>query len=126
MVPPLAPQSPPGWPQGVRPPDAPDWEASAVEFLLDCCPAGFRNHPVLCRQPLVLARFAAWQLDGAARAGELDLRSLRTALARQVPPEVVAQAVEVWQEVGAQLLRRRREVRLVADALCGARFVARL
>ena len=125
MVPPVA-QVPPGWPQGVSPPVSPDWEASAVEFLLDCCPSGFRNHPLLRRQPLVLARFAAWQLDGALRAGELDLRSLRTALARQVPPEVVAQAAEVWQEVGAQLLRRRREVRLVADALSGARFVPRL
>lgn len=97
-----------------------------MEFLLDCCPSGFRNHPMLRKQPLVLARFAAWQLDGAARAGELDLRSLRTVLATQVPPEVVGQAAEVWQEVGAQLLRRRREVRLVADALTGARFVARL
>lgn len=118
--------TPPGWPGRVRPPGTPDWEASAVEFLLDCCPSAFRNHPVLRRQPLVLARFAGWQLDGAVRAGELDLRTLRTSLAGRVPPEVIGQAADVWQEVGAHLLRRRREVRLVEDALGGARFVPRL
>lgn len=81
---------------------------------------------MLRRQPLVLARFAAWQLDGAVRAGEIDLRTLRSGLSRQVPAEVVSQAVDVWQEVGAQLVRLRREVEMVADALGGARFVPRL
>ncbi|PFG16614.1 hypothetical protein ATK74_1161 [Propionicimonas paludicola] len=117
---------PPGWPGRVWPPSAPDWELTAVEFLLDCCPAEFRNHPVLRRQPLVLARFAGWQLDGAIRAGEVDLRTLRAQLSGRVSPEVVGQAAEVWQEATAHLQRRRREVRLVADALGGARFRVRL
>ncbi len=117
---------PPGWPERVWPPGSPDWELSAVEFLLDCCPAEFRNHPVLRRQPLVLARFAGWQLDGALRAGELDLRTLRFSLSQRVPPQVVGQAAEVWQEAMAQLQRLRREARLVEDALGGARVRARL
>lgn len=117
---------PPGWPERVLPPGADGWESSAVEFLLDCCPSQFRTHPVLRRQPLVLARFAGWQVDAAITAGELDLRTLRMALRPKVPPAVVEQAVDVWLEVSAQLQRLRREVRLVGDALGGARFRARL
>ena len=50
---------PPGWPSRVRPPGAPDWEVTAVEFLLDCCPSDYRGYPVLRRHPAVLARFAS-------------------------------------------------------------------
>jgi hypothetical protein len=117
---------PPGWPERVRPPDSPDWELSAVEFLLDCCPAEFRNHPMLRRHPVVLARFAAWQLEGALRAGELDLRTLRFSLSQVAPPQVAGQAAEVWQEARAGIHRLRREARLVNDALGGARVRARL
>ncbi|MFZ0531016.1 MAG: hypothetical protein WAL91_10840, partial [Propionicimonas sp.] len=51
--------APPGWPDRVRPPEAPDWERTAVAFLFDCCPADYRGYPVLRRHPVVLARFAA-------------------------------------------------------------------
>lgn len=119
-------RTPPGWPIQVLPPTAPDWELSAVEFLLDCCPAQYRTYPLLRRHPLVLARFAGWQLDGAVRAGEVDLRALRTQLAGRVPPQVVGQAAEVWQEATAHLQRRRREVGLVEDALGGVRWRPRL
>ena len=50
---------PPGWPERVRPPGAPDWELTATEFLLDCCPADYRRYRLLRRHPVVLARFAA-------------------------------------------------------------------
>ena len=49
---------PPGWPPAVRPPGSPDWERTAVEWLLDLCPADYRGYPVLRRHPLALAALA--------------------------------------------------------------------
>jgi hypothetical protein len=51
--------APPGWPEEVRPPGAPDWERTAVAYLFDCCPPDLRGYEVLRRHPPVLARFAA-------------------------------------------------------------------
>ena len=50
---------PPGWPEEVRPPGAPDWERTAVAWLFDLCPPDYRAHEVLRRYPVLLARFAA-------------------------------------------------------------------
>src|SRR4051812_49588967 len=65
--------APPGWPDGVRPPGAPDWDVSAVAFLFDCCPADFRSYPVLRRHPLVLALFAVHFVAGQCRAAQEGL-----------------------------------------------------
>lgn len=118
--------TPPGWPETVRPPGAEDWEATAIAFLLDCCPADFRAYAVLRRHPLVLARFAAQFVAGQADAAREGLEEVRTSLARDVAPEVVTSAADAWLEQSARLVRRRRAVGLVADALRGQVFVRRL
>ena len=48
---------PPGWPPGVAPPGTEDWEATAVEFLLELVP-DLRGHSAR-RYPVVLAAIAA-------------------------------------------------------------------
>lgn len=118
--------SPPGWPYGVRPPGSSGWEDTAAAFLLDCCPADYRAYPVLRRHPVVLARFAAVFVGAQVDAAAHDLGGLRTALLDHVPPEVVQAAVEAWEEQAALLIRRRREVGLVEEALRGRVFVRRL
>ncbi len=118
--------SPPGWPDAVRPPGSPGWEGTAAVFLLDCCPADFRAYPVLRRHPVVLARFAAVYVSAHQEASAGALGTLRTGLAGQVPPEAVQAAVDAWEEQAALLVRRRREVGLVEDALRGRTFVQRL
>ena len=55
--------SPPGWPREVRPPDAPDWERTACNWLLDQCPPDYRAYPALRRHPVVLARFALLHIE---------------------------------------------------------------
>ena len=47
---------PPGWPSQVRPPGASGWEATAIAYLLDCCPPDFRAYRVLRNHPIVLAQ----------------------------------------------------------------------
>src|SRR6476619_1042713 len=81
--------APPGWPDHVRPPGAPDWEASAVAYLFDCCPADFRSYPVLHRHGTVLARFAVVFVEAQQEAAERGLAEIRTILRGRVDPHVV-------------------------------------
>ena len=118
--------TPPGWPAGVRPPGAVDWEATATAFLLDCCPPDFRAYPVLRRHPVVLARFATHFVAGQCEAAQTAVALIRTELADWVSAEVVAAAADAWLEQGARLLRVRRSVRLVEEALQGVSFVPKL
>jgi hypothetical protein len=117
---------PPGWPTAVRPPGAPDWERTAVSFLLDCCPPDFRRYRVLRRHPAVLARFAAQFVDGQYHSAQEGLAGIRVSLLDYVEPEVVEAAVDAWEQQSAQLARTRRAVALVEEALRGKVFVRKL
>jgi hypothetical protein len=118
--------SPPGWPRQVRPPGAPDWERSAVNWLLDICPPEFRSYPVLRRHDVVLARFAVLHVEACQSAVRRGLSEARAALRDVADADTVEGAVETWQREQARLLAERRAVGLVEEALRGRRFVARL
>ena len=117
---------PPGWPPEVLPPQAPDWERSAVAWLFDLCPPDYRAHDVLRRHPEVLARFAAGHVDANVRAAREGLRTVRSELAARVPPEVVEAAIAAYDREGRRLVRAASQIALVADALTGKRWVPRL
>ena len=117
---------PTGWPEAVRPPGAPDWEATAVSFLLDCCPAEYRLYPVLRRHAVVLARFAAEFVESQVRACRDGLGEARSSLGGLVSPEVLDAATSAWHEQEALLRRRRREVALVEESLRGKVFIRKL
>lgn len=118
--------TPPGWPERVRPPGAPDWEATAIAFLLDCCPADFRAYPVLRNHPVVLARFAAQFVEGQYHSAQEGIAGARISLMDYVSADVVESATQAWLEQSAQLVRVRRAVALVEEALRGKVFVRRL
>ncbi len=117
---------PPGWPNRVRPPGTPDWEATAAAFLFDCCPADYRAYPVLRRHPVVLARFAAEFVASQVGASRDALAQVRTSLADHVEVSVIQAAADAWAEQAARLVRLQREVTLVEEALRGAVFVRKL
>lgn len=118
--------APPGWPAQVRPPDAPDWERTASNWLLDLCPADFRGYPTLRKHPVVLARFAALHLDACRLAARRGLSEARSELRDVADADTIEQVVETWHAEAARLAGVRREVGLVEEALRGGRFVARL
>ena len=118
--------APPGWPDQVPPPGVPNWEVSAVAFLLDCCPADFRAYRVLRNHPVVLAQFASHFVEGQVRAAHEGLAAVRTGLERFVDPPVVEAATEAWLEQAARLTRTRRAVTLINDALRGRIYVPRM
>jgi hypothetical protein len=118
--------APPGWPAEVRPPDAPDWERTATNWLLDLCPPEFRSYPTLRKHVVVLARFALLHVEAMQAATRRGLSEARAELRRVVPPDVVEHAVQTWLAEDARLAAVRREVGLVEDALRGTRYRARL
>lgn len=118
--------APPGWPAEVRPPDAPDWERTAVAWLLDISPPEFRAYAGLRRHVLVLARMAVLHVEASQTAIRRGLSEARADLRDLGGPEVVDAALSCLQAEEARLLRRRREVGLVEEALRGRRYVARL
>ena len=117
---------PPGWPPEVLPPQAPDWQSSAVAWLLDLCPPDYRAHEVLRRHPVVLARFAAGHVEASVQAARDGLRTVRQELRDVVPPEVVEAAITAYDREGRRLVQAGRQVALVAEALRGKRWVPRL
>jgi hypothetical protein len=118
--------APPGWPPQVRPPDAPDWERTAVEWLLDLCPADYRRYTGLRRHVVVLARFAVLHVEANQAAVRRGLSEVRADLRDVASLEVVDAAVQTFQLEEARLLAVRRAVGLVEEALRGRRYVARL
>ena len=108
------------------PPQAPEWERSAVAWLLDLCPPDYRAHDVLRRYPVVLARFAAGHVAAGVQAARDGLRTVRAELGDVVPPEVVDAAIGAYEREGRRLVRTRRQVALVDAALRGERWVPRL
>jgi hypothetical protein len=118
--------APPGWPSAVRPPGAPGWEASAITYLLDCCPADFRAYRVLRNHPVVLAQFAIHFVNGQQETSERGLAGVRTSLSEYVEPEIVEAATQAWLEQAARLVRIRRAVALLDEALRGRVFVRKL
>ncbi len=120
------PVSPPGWPAAVRPPGAPDWEATAASWLLDQCPPEYRTYPALRRHVVVLARFAVLHVEASQSAVNQGLSEARGGLRDVAEAAVVDAAVEAWQRESARLIGVRRGAGLVEEALRGRRFVARL
>ena len=117
---------PPGWPPEVLPPQAPDWERSAVGWLFDLCPADYRAHEVLRRHPVVLARFAAGHVGSAVEAARHGIRTIRADLRGVVGPEVVDASIAAYEREGRRLLTVTRQIALVEAALRGERHVPRL
>jgi len=117
---------PPGWPAQVRPPGATGWEATAIAYLLDCCPPDFRAYRVLRNHPVVLAQFATHFVNGQHEASQRGLAAVRTSISEHVDAAVVEAATQAWLEQGARLARTRRAVALIGEALQGRVFVRKL
>ncbi len=118
--------APPGWPPQVRPPDAPAWERTAANWLLDICPPEYRGYSGLRRHVVVLARFAVLHVEASQAACRRGLSEARSDLRDVATLEVVEAAVQTFQLEEARLIGLRRAVGLVEEALRGRRYVARL
>lgn len=117
---------PPGWPELVRPPGSPDWQDSAVLWLLDQVPPEYRRYDVLRRHPVLLARFAADHTTASLEAARVGWRTLRVDLASTLPTEAIDEAINAYEREGMRLAKVSQAVQLLGEALAGRRWVARL
>jgi hypothetical protein len=117
---------PPWWPADVRPPGTPDWERSAVSWLLDQVPGEWRAHDVLRRYPTLLARLAAGETAASLEATREGWRTLRRDAGRggaKLPPEVVEEAMAAYERQGIRLVELQRQVDAVRNAIDGRTWV---
>ncbi len=117
---------PPGWPDAVLPPGAPEWEQSASAWLLDLCPADFRGYAVLRRHLLGLAWLAYRHVGAQRQAMAAGLGRIRTDLSRDLPPPALEEMIQAVEHEQARLMAASRGVELLARALRGERYVPRL
>lgn len=113
---------PPGWPAPVPGPGTPEFEASAVSWLYEHCPADFRRYAVLRRYPLLLGRLAVEQLTAARSAAREGYRTARAQLADRVPPAALGELLAAYEQEGRRLSHALRGAQLVARALSGEQF----
>ncbi|MFI6295799.1 hypothetical protein ACIBEJ_29670 [Nonomuraea sp. NPDC050790] len=117
---------PPEWPAEVRPPSVPDWETSAVAWLLDAVPPDYRAHEVLRRHPIALARMAVHHVNSAIEAARAGYRGAAVDLKGHLPPHAVEAVLDVYREEGPRLVRLSRAIDAVERALRGETFTATL
>ncbi len=115
---------PPGWPVRVADPDDAAFEESATRWLWDVSSLERSPASVWARHPRALAFRVSCDLDARVEGARLAYARARTALIDAgVDPEEALRALEAE---AAELQRLQREVAMVAQALEGRRWQARL
>lgn len=115
---------PPGWPARVADPDAADFPDSAMRWLWDVGSIERSPTSVWARHPRALAFRVACDLEARVEGARLAYARARTALSEAgLDPQEALTALEAE---AAALHRLLREVSMVAEALEGRRWQARL
>jgi hypothetical protein len=115
---------PAGWPAGVHPPGAEEFEATAVTWLLEVVPPDYRLYGVLRRYPVALAAMARHHAEACVEGARQGYRTARTELADALPPHAVDSVLAAYRKEGARLAATARAVTLVERALHGEAFTS--
>ncbi|MDH2430388.1 hypothetical protein [Sphaerisporangium sp. TRM90804] len=117
---------PPAWPEEVLPPGDPEWESSAVTWLLDAVPPDYRAYGVLRRHPVALARMARHHVNAMVEAARTGYRGAAVDLKDHLPPHAIEAVLETYRREGPRLVRLAGAVEVVEQALRGQTFVPRM
>jgi hypothetical protein len=110
----------------VHPPGSPDFERTAVSWLLDVVPPDYRLHGVLVRHPIALAALARHHLAACVEGARAGYRSARAELGKDLPPTGLTAVLAAYQAEGRRLVTTAQAVDLVGRALRGETFVSQL
>jgi hypothetical protein len=108
---------PAGWPEAVAPPGTEDWEATAVEWLLELVPDLRGN--VVRRYPVVLVVIARHAVAGTVDGLRAGYRTARTELGEAVPPHAVDAALTAYRDEGRRLAAVAKGAEMIERALRG-------
>lgn len=114
---------PPGWPAGVQPPGSPDFERTAVTWLLDVVPPDYLLHGVLRRHPIALAALARHHLAACVEGARNGYRTARTELGPHLSPSAIEAVLNAYRSEGSRLATAARAADLLERALHGEEFV---
>ncbi|MFF4648377.1 hypothetical protein [Streptomyces sp. NPDC001380] len=111
------PPVPAHWPADVYPPGTTGWQRTAVRWLWQFVPAGYRRHDVLHEQPVLLALLAVHEADASREAA-----ARAAAVVREHPdvlpvPALADRVVRMLEEEGGRLAGLVREAESVASVL---------
>ncbi|MFI1585663.1 hypothetical protein [Embleya sp. NPDC020630] len=109
----------------MRPPGEAGWEETAVAWLFDQCPPGYRNHDVLRAFPVILARLAHQHVSAALAAARDGYGTARLDLRDAVPVHAMDGVLRMYEYEGSRAAATERAVDLVERALAGERWNAR-
>src|SRR5690348_5763939 len=76
---------PAGWPSAVAPPGTQDWETTAVAWLLDILPPGYREHKRVHRYPAGMAAIARHHAEVCVEGARCGYRAIRAELGGRLP-----------------------------------------
>jgi hypothetical protein len=110
---------PAGWPPAVHPPGSDAFESSAVEWLLEVLPPGYREQRAARRYPIGLAAVARHHIEACVTGARQGYRVIRGELHGWVPPDQVDAVLVAYGNEGARLVTTARAVLLVERALRG-------
>ncbi len=104
---------------------------AACAWLADLCPPDYRAHPVITRNPVVLARLAVHHVAASLQAQRAAVGTWRTDMAGAVDagllaPGAVDAALLALEAERARLVEAWRGALVVEQALRGVRRAARL
>ena len=115
---------PPGWPARVADPDSPDFPESAIRWLWDVGSIERSPASVWARHPRALAFRVSCDLEARVEGARVAYARARAVLNESgLDPEEALRALEAE---AADLQRLQREASMVAEALNGRRWHARL
>lgn len=117
---------PPGWPAGVHPPGNPEFERSAVDWLLGTVPPDYLLHGVLKRHPIALASLARHHLKACVEGARDGYRTARSELGPHLPPGAVEAVLTAYRSEGVRLAESARATDLIERALRGEVFVRQM
>jgi hypothetical protein len=106
----------------VHPPGSPDFETTAVTWLLDVVPPDYRQHEILRRHPIALATTAQHHVTACVRGAREGYRTARTELGQVLPPHSLEAVLAAYSAEGRRLVDTARAVDLIARALRGGVF----
>lgn len=108
---------PAGWPPAVHPPGSDGFEASAVAWLLDILPRGYREQKRVHRYPVGLAVIARHHAEASVGGARHGYRTIRAELSAWLSSDEIDAVLMIYGTAGKRQVAVARAVVLVEEAL---------
>jgi hypothetical protein len=115
-----------GWPQDLPPVFGEEFAHKVIGWLLDRGPDGLRGAKVWRQEPVALALVTQSHCEYELAGLRESYSAARRELDSRLSPEALANVLVAMEAAGAEAAEKLRQVSLVAEALAGKRWRARL